>query len=103
MNRRVRESGGSPHQICFKERFKQFVDGADTDLSQYRVNLGRLPEEIDSMRSRIKEELFDVLTAGERKNFDGDTALKRINEALKGDGVNRGSQSKTDGSPAGAK
>ena len=30
-----------------------------------------------------KEELFEVLTPDERKNFDLDTALKRINKAMR--------------------
>ncbi len=58
-------------------------DRADTDLAKYYVNLGRKDEEIKDMRSRIQEELFEVLTAEERKNFDLDSALKRINNALK--------------------
>ncbi len=57
-------------------------DCADTDLAKYRVNLGRQDEEIKDMRSRIKEELFEVLTAEERKNFDLNTALKRINNVF---------------------
>jgi hypothetical protein len=31
---------------------------------------------------RIETELFDVLTLGERKNFELDAALKRINKAM---------------------
>ncbi len=58
-------------------------DRADTDLAKYRLNLGRQDEEIKGMRSRIKEELFEVLTAEERKNFDLDSALKRINSVFK--------------------
>lgn len=58
-------------------------DGADTDLSKYRVNLGRLDKEIQDMKSRIKEEFFEVLTPDERSNFDLDSALGRINKALK--------------------
>lgn len=57
-------------------------DNADTDLAKYHVNLGRQAEEIKDMRSRIKEELFEVLTAEERKNFDLDSALKRINRVF---------------------
>lgn len=57
-------------------------DGADTDLAQYRVNLGRGNKEIKDMRERIKEELFEVLTPAERKNFDLGSALERINSAL---------------------
>ena len=58
-------------------------DRADTDLAKYRVNLGRQDKEIKDMRSRIKEELFEVLTAEERKNFDLDSALKRINNVFR--------------------
>ncbi len=58
-------------------------DRADTDLAKYRINLGRQDKEIKDMRSRIKEELFEVLTAEERKNFDLDSALKRINSVFK--------------------
>lgn len=61
-------------------------DHADTELGKYRVNLGRKDDEIKDMRSRIQEELFEVLAAEERKNFDLNTALKRINHALKGVG-----------------
>lgn len=57
-------------------------DNADTDLSKYRVNLGRKNVEIKDMRSRIQEELFEVLTPDERKKFDLDVALIRINKAL---------------------
>ena len=34
------------------------------------------------MRSRIKEELFEVLTRKEQENFDLEKALKRINTAM---------------------
>ncbi|MEK6733349.1 MAG: nucleotidyl transferase AbiEii/AbiGii toxin family protein [Candidatus Omnitrophota bacterium] len=64
----------------FKKKIEE--DGADTDLSKYRVNLGRSDAEIKDMRSRIENELFDVLTLGERENFDLDTALERINRAM---------------------
>ncbi|MCX5809561.1 MAG: hypothetical protein NTX36_09355, partial [Proteobacteria bacterium] len=57
-------------------------DGADTDLARYRVNLGRGNKEIKDMRERIEEELFEVLTPVERKNFNLDAALERINNAL---------------------
>ncbi len=59
-------------------------DDADTELARYRVNLGRQDAEIKDMRSRIKEELFEVLTAEERKNFDLNSALARINSVFKG-------------------
>ncbi|MCK4463503.1 MAG: nucleotidyl transferase AbiEii/AbiGii toxin family protein [Candidatus Omnitrophica bacterium] len=64
----------------FKKKIEE--DGGDMDLSKYRVNLGRPDEEIKDMRSRIENELFDVLTPGERENFNLDTALKRINSAM---------------------
>ena len=64
----------------FKKKLEE--DGGDTDLSKYRLNLGRLDNEIKDMGSRIEAELFDVLTPNERKNFDLDTALKRINKAM---------------------
>ncbi len=63
-----------------KNKLKE--DGVDTDLGKYRINLGHSDVEIKDMGSRIKPELFDVLTADERNNFDLDTALKRINEAM---------------------
>ncbi len=64
----------------FKKKIAE--DGGDTDLKKYRVNMGRADAEIKDMRSRIENELFDVLTPGERKHFDLDQALKRINEAM---------------------
>jgi predicted nucleotidyltransferase component of viral defense system len=66
----------------FKKKIEE--DGGDPDLSKYRANLGRSDNEIKDMRSRIENELFDVLTPGERGHFDLDKALKRINKALKG-------------------
>ena len=64
----------------FKNKLKE--DGADTDLGNYQVNLGRPTAEINDMRSRIKEELFEVLTPKERENFNLDTALERINKVM---------------------
>ncbi|MFH0926438.1 MAG: nucleotidyl transferase AbiEii/AbiGii toxin family protein [bacterium] len=64
----------------FKNKIEE--DGGDTALEKYKINLGRSDLEIKEMRSRIKEELFAVLTASERKNFDLDKALNRINTAL---------------------
>ena len=66
----------------FKNKLKE--DGRDTDLGNYRVNLGRPTTEINDMRTRIKEELFEVLTPKERENFNLDTALERINKAMEG-------------------
>jgi hypothetical protein len=57
-------------------------NNASPDLSQYKRNLGRSDSEIMDMKSRIKTELFDVLTPEERKIFDLDKALSRINQAM---------------------
>ena len=75
--------------LADKEVLKLFVkklaeDGGDPDLAKYRVNLGRSDHEIKEMRSRIENELFDVLTPGERGHFDLDKALERINAAMEG-------------------
>lgn len=58
-------------------------DGADPVLRKYHHNLGRSDQEIADMYSRIEEELFEVLTPQERKNFNLDAALESINKALK--------------------
>lgn len=70
-----------------KEVLKLFVkkieeDNGDPDLAKYKINLGRPDKEIKDMKSRIENELFDVLTVSERENFDLDTALKRINKVM---------------------
>ncbi len=64
----------------FKKKLAE--DKAEIDLSKYRINLGRSNAEISDMRSRIENELFEVLTPRERKNFNLDIALKRINKAM---------------------
>ena len=66
----------------FKKKIQE--DGGDTDLKKYRVNMGRSDSQIKDMRERIEPELFDVLTADERKNFTLDAALVRINKAMQG-------------------
>jgi len=75
--------------LADKEVIKLFVkkieeDNGDLDLAKYKINLGRSDKEIKDMKSRIENELFDVLTVSERENFDLDTALKRINEVMGG-------------------
>lgn len=70
-----------------KEVTKLFVkkieeDNGDPDLAKYKINLGRSDKEIKDMKSRIENELFDVLTVSERENFNLDTALKRINKVM---------------------
>jgi len=57
-------------------------DNGDPDLAKYKINLGRSDKEVKDMKSRIENELFDVLTVSERENFDLDTALKRINKVM---------------------
>jgi len=64
----------------FKNKLEE--DGADADLGGYRINLGRSDAEVKDMDSRIKAELFDVLTPDEREKFDLNRALKRINKAM---------------------
>ena len=51
-------------------------------IHKYRINLGRSDEEIKDMGLRIETELIDVLTPDERKNFDLNIALERINKAM---------------------
>lgn len=66
----------------FKKKISE--DKGDPDPKKYHVDMGRADIEIKDMRSRIEEELFDVLTLDERKNFQLDTALQRINKAMVG-------------------
>ncbi len=63
-------------------RQKLIEDGGDANLKKYLVNMGRTDTEIKGMRSRVKEELFDVLTRVERDKFDLERAFKRINKAM---------------------
>lgn len=64
----------------FKKKLEE--DNADVELARYRINLGRKDNEIKDMRSRIQEELFEVLTPDERGKFNLDIALTRINKAM---------------------
>ena len=63
-------------------KLKLAEDKGDPDPKKYHVNMGRTDDEIRDMRSRIETELFEVLTLDERKNFDLDAALLRINQAM---------------------
>lgn len=65
-------------------RRKLAEDDGNMELVKYRVNLGRQDKEIKDMKGRIKEELFEVLAAGERKNFDLDSAIMRLNKQFEG-------------------
>ena len=58
-------------QVMDLFRQKLIEDGGDADLTK-----------IKDMRSRVKEELFEVLTRNEKDKFDLDRALKRINNAM---------------------
>ena len=64
----------------FKKKIEE--DGGDTDLTKYRVNLGRSNSEVKDMRSRIQAELLGVLTEKEQHNFNLDKALERINNVM---------------------
>jgi predicted nucleotidyltransferase component of viral defense system len=66
----------------FKKKIEE--DGGDADLKKYRMNMGRADAEIKDMRSRIKAELFEVLTKEEQQNFDLNRAFERINKAMEG-------------------
>ena len=68
----------------FKKKLEEdFPAGsADIDLRKYKVNLGRPDSEIENMLSRVETELFDILNPNERKNFDLNLALNRINKAV---------------------
>jgi len=69
-------------------RIKLGEDGYDTDLSKYRVNLGRSDQQIEQMSTRMEAELLAVLTAEEQRSFDLQATLKRLNKALKNMGQN---------------
>lgn len=64
----------------FKRKLEE--DGFSSDLKKYRVNLGRSEKEINEMESRIKDELFPVLTINEQKSFDMKITLKELNRVL---------------------
>jgi len=64
----------------FKKKLEE--DNGDTDFARYLINLGRSDDEIKDMRSRVKEELFAVLTPEEQLRFDLNTAIERINYAV---------------------
>jgi len=64
----------------FRKKLEE--DEMDNDLSTYHINLGRKDKEIQDMKKRIKEELHAVLIPAERKSFDLDAALGRINKVF---------------------
>jgi len=65
----------------FKRKLSE--DGFESDLSKYRVNMGRCQEEIADMSSRIEAELLDVLNSAERKAFDLNESLQLLSETFK--------------------
>lgn len=66
----------------FKKKLEE--DGFSSDLKKYRVNLGRSEKEINEMESRIKDELFPVLTIDEQKSFDMQKTLEELNRVFGG-------------------
>lgn len=66
----------------FRKKLEE--DGFLSDLSKYRVNLGRTDKEIDEMMSRIEDELFPVLTLGGQKSFNMLKTLDELNKVFGG-------------------
>ena len=65
----------------FKKKLEE--DNFSSDLKKYRVNLGRTDKEIEEMETRVKDELFPVLTIDEQKKFDMQKALDDLNRVFK--------------------
>ncbi len=57
-------------------------DGFDTNLSKYRINLGRSELEISNMTNRIDAELLAVLTPQQQESFDINQTLMQINRVF---------------------
>ena len=66
----------------FKKKLEE--DNFSSDLKKYRVNLGRTDKEIEEMETRVKDELFPVLTIDEQKKFDMQKTLDELNGVFKG-------------------
>ncbi len=66
----------------FRKKLEE--DGFSSDLSKYRVNLGRTDKEIDEMISRIEDELLPVLTLDEQKSFNMPKILDELNKVFGG-------------------
>lgn len=64
----------------FKKKLEE--DGFSSDLEKYRINLGRSEKEINEMKSRVKDELFPVLTIDEQRSFDMQKTLAGLNRIL---------------------
>jgi predicted nucleotidyltransferase component of viral defense system len=65
----------------FKRKLSE--DKFDSDLSKYKINLGRSEKEIKDMNSRITSELLDVLTPDEKKNFNLGLTIESINSIFR--------------------
>lgn len=57
-------------------------EGYNDEIKRYFINLGRTKEEIDEMKKRIEDELFDVLTYQAAKEFDVDFVLNYFNNLI---------------------
>lgn len=66
----------------FRKKLEE--DSFSSDLSKYRVNLGRTDKEIDEMISRIEDELLPVLTLDEQKSFNMLKTLDELNKVFGG-------------------
>jgi len=68
----------------FLELFQKKLveDNFSPNLSEYRINLGRTDTEISEMISRIKNEVFPILTLIEQKSFDIQKTLREINNVF---------------------
>jgi len=66
----------------FKKKLKE--DGFSSQLSGYRVNLGRTDREIDEMMSRVSDELLPVLTLKEQKSFKMGKTINELNRVFAG-------------------
>ena len=68
----------------FLELFQKKLveDNFSPNLSEYRINLGRTDKEISEMISRIKNEVFPILTLIEQKSFDIQKTLREINNVF---------------------
>jgi len=64
----------------FKKKLEE--DGFSPDLKKYSHNLGRTDEEISGMKSRLKDELFPVLSTKEREDFNLQQVLDKFSEVF---------------------
>jgi predicted nucleotidyltransferase component of viral defense system len=64
----------------FRKKLEE--DDFSSNLSKYRVNLGRTDKEIDEMMSRVEDELLPVLTLDEQKSFSMPKILNKLNKVF---------------------